>query len=445
MAKDVRPELFRGTSLCRQSDGRIGFGGPDRPANCPSLVNVPEAKSVENSSICQNLVHFSSPMAKNRQYPYTLPPMKQSRTQRPPFAARLATLQKRMPAWRSDALLITQPRDIHYLTGFCGEDSWAIVPINGKKVTILSDSRFDEEIDQMAPQAIKVIRDTKQSLIDCLDGSLLKLKCRHIAVQEQYLTMSLIGKLQDKVKGATFIAVNDGLLDQRAIKDAGEVALLRDAVKIQQQAFTDLMGYVKPGMTELQAAAFLEYRMMDLGASGCAFPSIVGAGANASLPHYRPGQVKIQNNNILLIDWGARYQGYHSDMTRTIAFGKMPAKIQEIYKVVHEAQLAAIAAIAPGMCCKEIDTIARDIINKAGYEKQYQHGLGHGIGLQIHEQPRLGGATTDVLMPGHVVTVEPGIYLPGIGGVRLEDDILVTAKGHEVLCDLPKGVQTAII
>ncbi len=363
----------------------------------------------------------------------------------PPLAARLSELQKRMPKWRADALLLTQPRDIRYLTGFVGDDSWAVVPAAGRKITIISDSRFDEEIDQTAPKSIKHIRDTKTSLIDALDQVLLPLKARFIAVQEQYVTMSQIDKLREKVKGVSFIAVADGMIEQRSVKDATEVALLQQAVNIQQQAFKELCGYIKPGMTELQAAAYLEYRMMDLGAEGPAFQSIVGAGANASLPHYRPGLAKIEKNNILLVDWGAKYNGYHSDMTRTIAIGKMPAKIQEIYKIVHEAQMTAIAAIGPDKTGKEIDKIARDIINNAGYEKQYQHGLGHGIGLQIHESPRFGGASEDVLKPGHVVTVEPGIYLPGIGGVRLEDDVLVTAKGHQVLCDLPKGLEFAII
>ena len=376
---------------------------------------------------------------------YTLPPMNHTKPPRPLFRSRLSELQKRIPTWRADALLITQPRDIDYLTGFCGEDSWAVVSCTSKKVIILSDSRFDEEIDREAPQAVKVIRDSKTSLIDCLNESLLGLKARYVAVQDQYMTITQIQRLRDKVKGAVFIPVNDGLLVQRSVKDASEIALTREAVKIQQQAFKDLMNYIKPGMTELQAAAYLEYRMMDMGASGPAFPSIVGAGANASLPHYRPSTAKLQKNNILLVDWGARYQGYHSDMTRTIALGKMPAKVQEIYKIVHEAQMAAIAAIGPGKTCKEIDDIARNIINNAGYEKRYRHGLGHGIGLQVHEQPRLGGASEDVLEPGQIITIEPGIYLPGIGGVRLEDDILVTKKGHEVLCDLPKGIESAII
>ena len=362
-----------------------------------------------------------------------------------PYAARVTDLQKRLPNWRADGLLLTQPRDIRYLTGFVGDDSWAIVSAKSKKVVIISDSRFDEEIDQTAPQATKVVRDSKTSLIDELNTQLLPLGVRYLAVQEQYLTLATSEKLREKVKGVSFIAVNDGLLDQRAVKDASEVEKIKKAVAIQQQAFTDMLGYIKPGMTELQAAAYLEFRMMDLGAESCSFQSIVGAGANASLPHYRPGTAKLEKNNILLVDWGAKYHGYHSDMTRTIAFGKMPAKIQEIYKIVHEAQLAAIDALKPGASCKEIDKIARDIINKAGYEKQYQHGLGHGIGLQIHESPRFGHHAEGELKPGHVVTIEPGIYLPGIGGVRLEDDVLITEKGHTVLCDLPKGLEFAII
>jgi Xaa-Pro aminopeptidase len=362
-----------------------------------------------------------------------------------PLASRVAALQKRLPTWRADAILLIQPRDIRYLTGFVGDDSWAVVTLKGKKVTLISDSRFDEEIDQTAPQATKVIRDTKSSLIDALDKVLLSLGVRHLAVQEQYITVQTLAKMGEKIKGVSYIPVSDGMIDQRSIKDASEVAKIRQAVKIQQDAFKALIDYIKPGMTELQAAAYLEFRMMDMGAEMASFQSIIGAGANASLPHYRPGLAKIEKNNIVLIDWGARYHGYHSDMTRTIALGKMPAKIQEIYKVVHEAQMAAIAAIKPGASCKEIDTIARDIINKAGYEKQYQHGLGHGIGLQIHESPRFGQTAEGELKPGAVVTVEPGIYLPGIGGVRLEDDVLVTGKGHEVLCDLPKGVESAII
>lgn len=362
-----------------------------------------------------------------------------------PLAARLTALRKRIPAWRADALLITNPRDIRYLTGFVGEDSWAVVPASGGKVVIISDSRFDEEIDKAAPQAKKHIRDTKTSLTTALDQVLLKLKARYVAIQEAYLTLHQTRVLSEKVKGVTFIPVDDGLLTQRAIKDKGEVTLLRRAVKIQQEGFRRTMATIKPGMTELEITARLEFEMMSLGAEGPAFQSIIAAGANSSLPHYRPGLAKVEKNNILLVDWGAKLGGYHSDMTRTVALGKMPAKIREIYQIVLDAQLASIAAIKPGALLKDVDAAARDLINKAGYEKQFQHGLGHGIGLQIHESPRFGHNSEGECQEGQVVTVEPGIYLPGIGGVRLEDDILITKTGHEVLCDLPKDLESAII
>jgi Xaa-Pro aminopeptidase len=371
--------------------------------------------------------------------------MSHPKTSAAPLAARLTDLRKRIPTWRADALLITNPRDIRYLTGFVGEDSWAVVPADGRKITIISDSRFDEEIDKAAPQASKHIRDTRTSLTAALDQVLLKHKARYVAIQEAYLTLQQTRVLGEKVKGVTFIPVDDGLLTQRSIKDKGEIALIRRAVHIQQEGFRRTMAMVKPGMTELEITARLEFEMMSLGAEGPAFQSIVAAGANGSLPHYRPGLAKVQKNNILLVDWGAKVGGYHSDMTRTVALGKMPARIKEIYQIVLDAQLAAIAAIKPGALLKDVDAAARNLINKAGYEKQFQHGLGHGIGLQIHESPRFGLNAEGECQENQVVTVEPGIYLPGIGGVRLEDDVLVTKKGHVVLCDLPKGLESAMI
>ena len=370
------------------------------------------------------------------------------RTEKPDYAGRLADLRKRLPKWRADALLLTNARDIRYLTGFVGDDSWAVVlagAAGGGKVIILSDSRFDEEIDQTAPQAKKMIRDTKTSLIEALDKALLPLNVRYLAVQEQYVTLHTKRVMEEKIKGLTLVPVDDGLLNQRAVKESIELTCIRKAIAIQQQAFTRTMAFIKPGMTELEITAKLEFEMMSLGAEGPAFQSIVGADANASLPHYRPGLAKVKQGGILLVDWGAKVNGYHSDMTRTVALGKWPAKIKEIYPVVQDAQQAAIEKIKPGAVLKEVDSAARDLIKKAGFEKYFQHGLGHGIGLQIHESPRIGITSEGELQPGHIVTVEPGIYLPGVGGVRLEDDVLVTEKGREMLCDLPKGLENAII
>jgi Xaa-Pro aminopeptidase len=239
--------------------------------------------------------------------------------------------------------------------------------------------------------------------------------------------------------------IDDGLLKQRAVKSPDEIKAIRAALAIQQQAFVDLRDVLKPGETERQIAASLEFLMRSAGADGPSFPTIVAADANASLPHAVPGDRKLKAGGSVLIDFGARAHGYCSDLTRVVGLGSMPAKIKEIYKVVLEAQLAAIAAIKPGAKLRDIDAAARDVIVKAGYGPQFGHSTGHGIGLDIHEQPTLAARSEGSLEPGHVVTVEPGIYLPGVGGVRIEDDVLVTDKGHTVLSDLPKSLESAII
>jgi Xaa-Pro aminopeptidase len=198
-------------------------------------------------------------------------------------------------------------------------------------------------------------------------------------------------------------------------------------------------------MSESEVVALLEYNMRWIGGEGVSFPTIVAVGPNGSLPHAVPGRTRLKAGKPILIDCGCRADGYCSDLTRVVSIGQMPRKIEEIYNVVLEAQQAAIDAIEPGKSLQEIDAVARDIITDAGYGEQFGHSLGHGIGLEIHEQPTLSKRSEGELVAGHVVTVEPGIYLPGVGGVRIEDDVLVTEKGRRVLSSLPKDLESAII
>jgi Xaa-Pro aminopeptidase len=361
----------------------------------------------------------------------------------PNLDARVRALQERLADWKTPALLVTNPRDIRYLTGFVGDDSWAVVWAHGGPVSVISDFRFQEQIQREAPHVVVHLR--KKGLADELAKMLGKRRIRGLALQAEYVTLAQRKTLGKKVPRVSFKAVDDGLLKQRAVKDPGEVAAIRRALKIQQEAYRRTLAQLKPGQSEEQIAAFLEYQMRLLGADGRSFPTIVAADANASLPHAIPGKAKVRSGGIVLIDFGARWGGYCGDLTRTIALGRMPAKVREIYRITLEAQLAAIAAIAPGKTLKEIDAVARNIIKKAGYSKRFGHGLGHGIGLDIHEQPVLSFRADGVLEPGQVVTVEPGIYLPGVGGVRIEDDVLVTPHGREVLSDLPKDLESAII
>lgn len=356
---------------------------------------------------------------------------------------RLAALRQRIRAWNAGALLVTNPRDIRYLTGFIGDDSWLLVPAQGRGVTVLSDSRFEEQIQREAPQA--AVRMRKGTLADELGAMLGRKLARPVALQADHVTLAQRKKLVRVLGRSGVMEVDDQLIEQRAVKTDEEVRAIRKALSIQQRAFTQTLEQIRPGMTEFEIAAFLEYRMRVLGADGTSFPSIVAVDANASLPHAIPGPAKVRKGSLVLIDWGAKWQGYCSDLTRVIAVGRMAPKLREVYQVVLDAQLAAIDAIAPGRRLKDVDEVARAIIRKAGYGEHFGHGLGHGIGLDIHEQPVLSYRAEGVLEVGQVVTVEPGIYLPGVGGVRIEDDVLVTAGGRAVLSDLPKTLESAII
>ncbi len=361
-----------------------------------------------------------------------------------PYAGRVKLLQKRIKGWPADALLVTNPKDIRYLTGFCGEDSWALVFAKSSKVIVLSDSRFDVEIDREAPQVKKIIRADK-GLADELLVICEKKKLNRVGLQGGYVTLNLKKMLDKKVGKKRLVIVEDGMIIQRSIKIQSEIKDIQKAVKIQEAAFLEMVKSLKVGQTELEICAKLEYEMMMRGGGGASFDPIIAVGDNAALPHATPGKTKLKKNGMLLVDWGSLYNDYASDMTRTLLLGK-PKKVQiEIYKIVLEANEAAIDAIKPGVELAAVDKIARDIIVKAGYGKEFGHSLGHGIGLDVHEQPSLGARSKGVLEPGQIVTVEPGIYLAGIGGVRIEDDILVTESGKKDLCSLPKDIKSAMI
>jgi Xaa-Pro aminopeptidase len=244
-----------------------------------------------------------------------------------------------------------------------------------------------------------------------------------------------------KKKGKARLQATTGVVaNMRRVKDDSELAAIRKAVDIAQRGFEKLTGWLKPGMREREVAARLTYDMTRMGAQGPAFAPIVAVGRNGSLPHYEPGDGVVSDREGVLIDWGARADWYVSDLTRVVWPGSIPTELAKVYQVVREAQQAAIAAIKPGVSASSVDRIARSHIAKAGYGRRFTHSLGHGIGLNVHEGPGLRKGGEDKLEPGMVVTVEPGVYLPGVGGVRIEDDVLVTAGGHEVLSSLPSDL-----
>lgn len=359
---------------------------------------------------------------------------KSSHSVAPSFKARLAKLRAALRNRSIEALLITNPNDIHYLTGFHGDDSWFIV--TPRRPILISDFRFQEELDEITGVRLLLragaIQDAAMDPLSRYDS---------VGVQAEYLTVAT-RKTLARFLGARRLKDTTGLVNAlRVIKDEFEIKQIKKAVRIQERALLAMLDRVGPGDAERDIAAELEHQMKSLGAEGPSFDSIVAARTNGSKPHYRPSKTKAANNQPLLIDWGAKVGGYCSDMTRTLSFGRWPNPLAEVYTIVLDAQQAAIDAIAPGVCCAAVDAVARDLITKAGYGNEFGHGLGHGIGLDIHENPRLSRYSTDVLQPGMVVTVEPGVYLPGVGGVRIEDDILVTDRGHRNLCSLPNTIQ----
>ena len=372
-----------------------------------------------------------------------------------PYKSRLAALRQRLRDATKpdiDAALIVNPNDTRYLTGFVGDDSWTLVTATGRKTTIISDTRFEEQIKAEAPpsRVTAVIRQ-QTSLAETLKKVVGDLKIKKLGVQKAYVTALQLEKIRDELGKKKAVPWDDGMLEQRSVKDAAEVALIRKAGRIQQEAYLEMLDYAEPGMREYEVAAFLEYRIRALGADGVSFRSIVAADRNAALPHAIPGRRKLKPGGIMLVDWGAKLGGYCSDMTRVVAFGSMKSKLREVYQVVLDAQQAGIDAIRPGANQRAVDEAARKVIEDAGYGKRFGHGLGHGLGLDIHEAPVLSPRADEdaELQAGHVVTVEPGIYLPGVGGVRIEDDVVVTdsasGDGHKVLTDLPKGLDSAII
>jgi Xaa-Pro aminopeptidase len=339
-----------------------------------------------------------------------------------------------------DTLLITQPSDLAYLTDFTGDDSVGL--LTQKDFLLVSDFRYREQIQIEAPWLRSIMREG--TMADSLADGLGELKSRNVGFQASRTTFGQIDGLKSIVKKRgmrkiEFSPLGDFLVEIRQIKDLRELGIIRQAVRVAEDAFRALRRQIRVGQDENFLAGLLVFEMRSRGASDGSFQTIVAAGANGSLPHYRPGKAKVRRGQPLLIDWGALYMGYCSDLTRTLLVGNVKPVMKDIYKIVLEAQMAAIDSLAPGKSTRDADKVARDIIDKAGYREHFGHGLGHGIGREIHELPVLRKTGThEALRPGMIVTVEPGIYLPGIGGVRIEDDVLITRNGHEVLSSLNK-------
>ncbi len=350
---------------------------------------------------------------------------------------RLGKLRKALKEQELDAMLITRPENQRYLSGFTGGEGALL--ITQERALLLTDFRYYEQVEEEAPEFELVKVEQQASL--ALKQTLRDLGAKALGFESTHLPYNTYREWRRATRGTKWFPTKEMVETIRMIKDDDELAKIQQAVAVTDAACEYIRRFVKKGMTEKQVAWELEVHMRTHSAEGIAFDFIVGSGPNGAKPHAVPGDRKIKKREPIVLDMGARIDGYHSDLTRTICLGKPDKKLKEIHNIVLQAQLAAEEQAKPGMTGKEVDAIARDVIAAAGYEEQFGHGLGHGVGLAVHEGPAVNARGTSPLQPGMVFTVEPGIYLTGWGGVRIEDLVVMTEKGAKVLSTASKELR----
>lgn len=348
---------------------------------------------------------------------------------------RVKRLMEKVSLKPTEGILIHKSSNVFYLSGFAGE---GLLVIAQGLQAIVTDFRYVEQAQRQAPgwQVHSIDKSIKHI---ALSAQLLQaLSVTMLYYEDDHVTVKAFQAMQESFPGITFTPLSLVPEQLRAIKDAQELALIEHACAISCEAFDYTVGQIKPGMTEKGIQLTLDFKMLTLGADGLAFSTIVASGPNGSLPHAVPGERKIQRGDLITLDFGAKYQGYCADMTRTLALGEPGEKLRHLYKTVLEAQLICQEALAPGKDCRAIDQMAHDIIDREGYGPYFGHGLGHAVGIDIHEEPRLSQTAAATLEPGMVMTVEPGIYVPGLGGVRIENTCVITQTGARSLVTAPR-------
>ena len=359
----------------------------------------------------------------------------------PIIASRLRAVRVNIQQKSVGGYLVTNRTDQFYLTGFDGEDGAALVL--PQQVYLLTDGRFAQEAATAAPWASAVIR--TGSLAEALARLTRKHRLRRIGFQPAHLSVRDHAVLRKTIRPAKLVPMPPLVDKLRLIKDVSEAAALTKAVRVAEAAFKATIRRIRPGMTERQLAARLQHEMIVRGASTASFPIIVAEGPNSSLPHARPGNRRLRPGSAVLIDWGAAVDHYCCDLTRVIFIRRIPPRFRRMYQHVLAAQAEAIKAIRPGARMCDVDAVARARLKQAGLARRFAHSLGHGLGLEVHEPPRLAKRVTEPLQAGMVVTVEPGVYFPGLGGVRIEDDVLVTPDGCRVMSSLTRDLEAMII
>lgn len=330
-----------------------------------------------------------------------------------------------------DAILISYPPNISYLTAYPSRDSW-LLRVKDKNF-YLTDSRYTEEAKQKLGEGFQVV-ETRGSFIQAVARCCRQEKIRRLGFEEKHISFAQYQKLKARLAKDTILFPAGGRIEKlRQIKTPQEIRYIREAVRITIKAFNFICGYLKPGMKEMEVAGRLEYFLRNNGAQASAFDIIVASGPNSSFPHHISGTRKIRDGEPVLIDMGAGYNGWKSDLTRVFFLGKINSLQRKIFNIVRAAQQKALKEIRPAAPISRIDAAARQYISRNGYGGFFTHALGHGIGLEVHEAPGISAKHKEKIKAGMVFTVEPAIYLPGKFGIRIEDMVLVTQKGVEVI------------
>lgn len=372
------------------------------------------------------------------------------------FEKRRAYLRTAVQDERMAAVLIDSPSNLYYYTGFTGGEAMFVMTVqeeNGKENGyLITDSRYYEQVEKECP-GIALIRLEKKGYSETVKGLFDRLKAAgavgfteegqtdgiKIAV-EGSMKLSQYMKLCEKCQGYVFRAAEETINQCRMVKDEQELLKIAKAEEIGDAAFSYILGVIKPGMTESEVALELEFFMKRQGASGLSFDTIVASGANSSMPHAQVTDKKIENGDFVTMDFGCIYQGYCSDMTRTIAVGRVTQEMEKVYRIVSDANRCALEGIREGVSCKDVDTLAREHIRSQGYGEYFGHALGHGVGLDVHEEPRFSQKCDVITKENMVITDEPGIYLPGRFGVRIEDLVVVKKDGYRKLSQSEKAL-----
>jgi Xaa-Pro aminopeptidase len=351
----------------------------------------------------------------------------------PDFSERITRIRSELSDYGVQAVLFLDMKNIRYLTGFTGSDGALL--LGRDNLVLLVDGRYT---NQARKEAAGVDVFEYREKVEGIEAHLADRNLKTIGFESTAMTVYTYLKLKDRMGHAAFSPLSDNIAMIRAIKDDGEIDRMRRASEISFRALTDLRELIKPGVMEKDLALELEFRMGRYGADQVAFPVIVASGANAALPHAKPASRRLERGDVVMIDCGAVYEGYHSDETWTVVMGSGNDRQKEVYAVVKEAHDRALEAVRPGVPCRDVDRAARSCIEGKDLGTYFSHGTGHGVGLDVHEAPRIAATSDHILEAGMVVTIEPGVYIPNLWGMRIEDMVLVTENGREVLTRMPK-------